>query len=325
MGTAGSDRIYCFYNKNVGVNDAREDTTGALRCRYSDDDGATWSSRTYDYPIGPAAISHPDPDVPANWIVYQSPYLTASGTVLAGFTRWASDFHDPDAGLLERDSEVWFLEFTNILTEPEPEQLRVETWPRAEHGIRIPDPNRDSRSIAQEPSVQSFSDGRLICVMRTSLGVIYYALSADGGHSWDDPRPLRYEPGGDPLLNPLTPCPLYHLADGRYLLVFYNNDGSANGGTSPIDSKKNRYPAYITVGRDIRGETDHPIRFGRPREFASSDGVLIPGTPGTQVATYPSLVDDGRTRTLFYPDRKHYLLGRHLPDPWLAPCDPGPS
>ena len=77
----------------------------------------------------------------------------------------------------------------------------------------------------------------------------------------------------------------------------------------------------MTVGREIPGERDHPLRFGPPKILASSDGVLIPHG-GTQVAPYPSLVDDGEERILFYPDRKHFLLGKYLTDDWLAACDP---
>jgi hypothetical protein len=325
VATDGGHRVYCFYNKNIGIDDAREDNTGVLRCRYSDDDGLSWSAQTYDYPIAPNAISSPDPSVPANWIVYQVPFTTPHGAVLAGFTRWASNAYDPGVGLLERDSEICFLRFENIFDEPDPVKLVVTTWPQAPHGLRVPDLDRPGRSVAQEPTVQALSDGRLICVLRTIQGLIYYACSSDDGRTWDEPRPLRYEPGGEPLLNPISPCPLYRLADGRYLLLFYNNDGSANGGAGPADAKKNRYPAWLTIGREIRGETDHPLRFGKPKIFASSDGVLIPGTPGTQVATYPSFVDDGETRILFYPDRKHYLLGRELTDEWLADCDSGPG
>ena len=318
----GGTRIWCFYNKNVGPNDAREDNTGTLRGRYSDDDGVTWSDETNDYPIAANAISNPDPSIPANWIVYQIPFVTSEGHVLAGFTRWSSDAHDPGVGLLERSSEVCFLRFENILTEADPNKLVVTTWPKSPHGLRVPNPRRPGISVAQEPTVQALSDGRLICVLRNYRGTVSYALSDDDGRTWDEPRDLRYEPGGEPLLNPITPCPLYRLRDGRYLLLFYNNDGSANGGTGPADSKKNRYPAWITIGREIPGERDHPLRFGPPKVFASSDGVLIPGTPGTQVATYPSFVDDGRDRFLFYPDRKHFLLARYLTDDWLADCDP---
>jgi hypothetical protein len=322
----GGHRVYCFYNKNVGVDDGRPDTTGVMRARYSDDDGLTWSGASFDYPIAPNAISHPDPSVPSNWIVYQNIFMTpGDGHVLAPFTRWASNSYDPAVALslnmLEHWSEVCFLRFENILTEPDPQKLIVTTWPKTPHGLQIPSPYRPGVSVCQEPTVQALSDGRLICVMRSLQGMIFYALSNDNGYTWDEPRPLRYEPGGNPILNPIVPCPLYQLHDGRFLLLFYNNDGSANGGKSPVDSKHNRYPVWLSVGREIQGEQDHPLHFGPPKILASSDGVLIPHG-GTQVAAYPSLVDDGQERILFYPDRKHFLLGKIISDEWLADCDP---
>lgn len=322
----GGHRVYFIYNKNVGVDDAREDTTGAVRSRYSDDDGLTWSPATYDFPIAPSAISHVDPSVPPNWIVYQNIFYTAKNQVLAPFTRWASNTWDPavklSLNLLEHWSEIWFLNFENILTERDPEKLVVSTWPKSAHGIQVENPYRQGISVAQEPKVQALSGDRLICVFRTLCGVNYFALSEDDGRSWDEPRVLRYEPGGNPILNPMSPSPLYRLHDGRYLLLFYNNDGTANGGKSPVDSKHNRYPVWLTVGREIPGEVDHPLRFGPPKIFATSDGVLLPGTGGTQVAVYPSLIDDGEERILFYPDRKHYLLGKYITDDWLRDCDP---
>ena len=91
----GGHRVYYIYNKNVGVDDAREDTTGQVRCRFTDDDGLTWSRATYDFPIAPSAISHPDPTVPPSWIVYQNIFVTPENHVLAPFTRWASNTYDP--------------------------------------------------------------------------------------------------------------------------------------------------------------------------------------------------------------------------------------
>jgi hypothetical protein len=320
----GITRIWCFYNKNIGIDDARTADTGVLRGRYSDDDGVSWSEETHDYPIGPNALSNPDPRIPHTWIVYQNPTVTPEGVVLAGFTRWASNAVDPNVGMFERASEPCFLRFENILTEPDPKKLVVTTWPQSPHGLLVPNPFRPGIYTAQEPTVQAFSDGRLICVMRTLQGRIYFALSEDDGRSWDEPRPLCYEPGGQPVLNPMAPCPLYKLRDGRYLLVFYNNDGSGHGGRGPTDSANVRNPAWITVGREIRGERDQPIRFGPPNVFASTKWTPVSGTDtGTQVATYCSLVEDRGERILFYPDRKHFLLARHLTDEWLADCDPG--
>ncbi len=225
--------------------------------------------------------------------------------------------------MFERASEICFLRFENILSGSDPEKLIVSTWPKSPHGLAVPNPFREGINTAQEPTVQAFSDGRLIVVMRTLRGMIYYALSEDDGRTWDDPRPLRYEPGGKPIPHPMAPCPLYKLRDGRYLLVYYNNDGSGHGGRGPTDSINVRNPAYITIGREV-ADRDQPIRFGPPKLFASTDWTPISGADtGTQVATYCSLVEDAGERILFYPDRKHFLLGRYLTDEWLADCDPG--
>ncbi len=321
----GGSRIWCFYTKNVGVDDARAADTGVLRGRFSDDDGISWSRETFDYPIAPNAISNPDPSVPPVWIVYQNPTTLPDGSVIAGFTRWASDAVDPGADMLHRMSECCFLRFENILSEPDPAKLVVTTWPAGSHGLRVESPERPGVSVAQEPSVQPLPDGRLICVMRTLRGMLYFALSGDGGRSWDEPRPLRYAPDGEPLKNPLAPPPLYRLRDGRYLLVFFNNDGSGHGGCGPTDAANVRNPAWITVGRFIPGEKEHPLRFGPPQIFADTGWVPAPGTNRTQVASYCSLVETGDERLLFYPDRKTYLLAKRLTDEFLGACDPGES
>jgi len=314
----GDTCIYCVYNKNVGINDAREGDTGVLRCRYSDDDGLTWSEKTHDYPIEPCAISHPDPSVPPVWIVYQVPFVTPEGHVLAGFTHWASNAVDPGKGMFDRHSEIRFLRFENILTEPDPERMRVTTWPKGPHGLRAPHPQRPGISVAQEPTVQAFSDGRLICVMRTLTGRIYFALSEDDGRSWDEPRPLCYEPGGEEMLNPIAPCPLYRLSDDRYLLVFYKNDGTANGGRGPTDVKRNRTPAWFTVGEEIPGHPTQPIRFRRPKILVSNDRVPAGPRGQTGIATYCSFFEYGGKRYFWYPDRKHFLLGKLITDEMLA-------
>ncbi len=203
----GGSRIWCFYTKNVGVDDARAADTGVLRGRLSDDDGISWSRETFDYPIAPNAISNPDPSVPPVWIVYQNPTALPDGSVIAGFTRWASDAVDPGADMLHRMSECCFLRFENILSEPDPAKLVVTTWPAGPHGLQVESPERAGVSVAQEPSVQPLPDGRLICVMRTLRGMLYFALSEDGGRNWDQPRPLRYAPDGGTPEEPSGPHP----------------------------------------------------------------------------------------------------------------------
>jgi hypothetical protein len=114
---------------------------------------------------------------------------------------------------------------------------------------------------------------------------------------------------------------MYDLGDGRYLLLFYNNDGTANGGKGPSDYTKNRFPAYITIGRET-GDAQQPLRFGKPKMLCTSNGVRLGPSGRTEVATYPSLLQENGLRVLFYPDRKHFLLGKYISDEWLRDCDP---
>lgn len=312
-------RVYCFLNQNAGIEDVRADTTGECWYRWSDDDGRTWSADHGVVEIGRCAISHPDPQVPPAWIVCHTPVRTARGQLVAGFTRWASRAVAGSVGLFTLESQIWFLRFDNIATAEDPLDLRVSTWPDAEHGLRVPPPGNPEVSVAQEPTVQPLPDGRHICVMRTMTGRIYFALSADGCESWDEPRPLRYCPGGPEILQPIAPCPLYRLRDGRYLLLFHNNDGSAHGGSGPGDHLRNRRPAFLAVGRYIDHPTD-PLIFGMPRRLMDTDGVSIGPCDRTEVATYTSFFEFEGTRYLWYPDRKHFLLGRIIRDRDL--CDP---
>jgi hypothetical protein len=313
----GAARVYCFYNKNLGVSDARQDSTGALRCRFSDDGGLTWSQRTLDYPVAPNALSHPDPAVPQTWVVYQTPIVTPEKQVLVGFTRWASSAVDPNSNLLQRSSEVCFLRFEDILTQSDPEKLAVSTWPKSPHGLRVPTRAGSPASVAQEPAIQPLSDGRLLCVMRTLTGKVYFALSEDDGRAWNEPAPLCYEPEGEPLLNPIAPCPLYKFEDGRFFLIFYNNDGTANGGSGPADYTRNRTPAWFALGEEIPGHLTQPIRFSAPRVLLSNDGVVVGPMGRTEIATYCSFFEYAGTRCLWYPDRKHFLLGKRITDELL--------
>mgnify|MGYP000656819350 CR=1 FL=1 len=71
--------------------------------------------------------------------------------------------------------------------------------------------------------------------------------STDGGRTWDTPRPLSYDPEEfRPVENPIAPCPLYRLEDGRLLLVFYDNDGTGPSQGSPFITAV-VYDATVTI------------------------------------------------------------------------------
>ena len=172
--------------------------------------------------------------------------------------------------------------------------------------------------MCQEPTVCTLSNGRLVCVMRTYTGEIWFSTSDDDGRTWSEADVLRQEPGGAPLLNPVAPCPMYPLSDGRFLLIFYNNDGTANGGNGPADGKKNRTPAWYTVGVE-NDDAHQPIRFGEPRVLLSNDCVVAGPSCRTEIASYPSFFEYDGTRYFWYPDRKHFCSVKSSPTKCSTP------
>ena len=303
-----SGRIYLFWNQNIGAADTRQDLTALLAYRWSDDDGVTWSQDVQTRTIPKAEISDPDPNAVENWVVYQAPIITRRGEVMVGFSRFAPG--KARHCLSEHGCEVSFLLFDNILSEPDPTKLTIRTLPDEGQGLRVPWPDKPQVSCAQEPTVHDLNDGRMICVMRTMTGYVYFALSADGGRTWDTPRPLRFAPRGPKIPQPVAPCPLYKLRDGRFVLIFHNNDGTANGGSGPLDAARNRRPAYLSVGREI-AHPDHPLIFTEPR-FLADNGGIVDGLDATEICTYTSLFEFENDVYFWYPDRKHYLLGKVL-------------
>ena len=314
------DRIYCFYQKNEGVAEYRYDLCGVLRGKWSNDDGLTWSDDHIDLPIRRTAIDHPEPAIPINWIIWQVPYLTSRQEVVAPFTRWPSRRAPEPNG-----AECWFLRFDNVLTETDPRALATTTLPKGDRGLRFPTYDEPSISFAEEPALVELSDGRLFTAFRTAVGYIAFSISQDRGRSWTAPAPLYRDREGELVLNPVTPAPIYKLADGRFVLLYTNNKGDAHGGHFPCGYacfRTNRYPAFISVGVENPDDPGYPIRFGPPRVFVDSHGVGIGPGGRTDAASYTSLLECNDGRILFYPDRKHFLVGKHVTDEWLKAGEP---
>ena len=61
-----------------------------------------------------------------------------------------------------------------------------------------------------------------------------------------------------------------------------------------------------------------PIWFSAPKQILDTDDIIVGPKKTAEIATYPSLTEWHGQRTLWYPDRKFYLLGKHLPDSALA-------
>ncbi len=317
-------RIYCFYTKQMPLTDGNPQGCGAMGCATSDDNGHTWVHGP-DIPMPRNKFDHPDPNVPKHWIVWQKPIRDSKGRHIAGYTQGTSPSRNPElkkVGWWAWENRCQFMRFEDIDDSPDPSDLRITWLPRDENGLTTKHPNHDWSSL-QEPSLVLTPDGRLFCTMRAWTGHIWYSVSRDDGETWRPPEVLRYKDGGEPLKHPLAPCPIYALRDGRYLLLFHNNDGHVGKHNQREKRWKTnhlnflRHPAFIAVGA-YRHEAHQPIWFSAPKQILDTQGVPV-GPKGTaEIATYTSVTEWRRRRVLWYPDRKHYLLGKVIDDELLA-------
>jgi hypothetical protein len=113
---------------------------------------------------------------------------------------------------------------------------------------------------------------------------------------------------------------LYALRDGRFLLTFHNNDGTANGGRHPWDWRYNRTPAFYCVGTE-RLEKNQPVWFTPPVMFLDNEAKPWGPTGRRSVAVYTSFFELEGKRYYWYPDRKHFLLGKVITDEMLAEAE----
>ena len=321
---ARTGRIYLFHTRETEIVDNNRQGSGAMGCVFSDDAGRTWVQGD-DVPMERNRFDHPDPDVPRNWIVWQKPVRDSQGRWIAGYTQCTSKEHirQTYSGWVNWDSRSAFMRFENIDEGPPPEELEISWLPRDREGLEVTNRVYPEMSVAQEPALVRLPDSRLMVVMRTMTGHIWYSVSVDDGETWREPEVLRFADGGEPVPHPMSPCPIFALDDGRFVLIFHNNDGRKE----PYDQFKKvwdvnqsnflRNPTFFAVGQ-FAAEAHQPLRFGCPVDILDTDGIPI-GPKGTaEIGTYPSLTEFRDKRVLWYPDRKYYLLGKYLPDELLA-------
>lgn len=316
-----SGRIYCFHNKWTGRGDRGHGWTGALRCRVSDDHGRTWATPV-DLPFRRTPLDPPDPAVPATWIAWKGAERDATGRVLIAFTRWASPRSKvPYAAVSIKDvyCQCELMRLENLDEDPKPQDIRI-TWLPKDGGITVPNERHPEASFAQEPSVVPLPDGRLWLAMRTNRGQLWYTVSDDDGATWRKPEMMRYTDGGAPVLHPVSPAPIFPLGKGRFLLLYNSNDGFVFGARSRW-TVENRRPAFLALGQ-FRPKAHQPIWWSAPREFIDNDGVPMGPLKRLDAAAYPSLTHVGGRRVLWYPERKHFLLGKIVPNAWLAEMTP---
>ena len=232
-------RIYVFYNFAKGVGEGF--INAVMRCSYSDDDGCTWVDAGIDIPYRRNdKYDHPDPSLDSRCIVWQKPIRDAKDRPVAGLTRCTAAYVKPTSkenGLAECRCE--FIRYDNIDEGPEPQDLEITFLPDDEDLVSVPATFEPEQSMGitfcQEPGLVLLPDGRLFAAMRTANGQVWYSVSDDDGHTFGPSEILRFRDGGEPLLNPVAPTPMFRMGDGRFLLFIQNHDGYGYGGRGPLD------------------------------------------------------------------------------------------
>ncbi len=288
----GSGRVYLFLHEGrhagggIAANSPEVDS-GSLGFLYSDNNGSTWSEIT--------SIPLPDRDISMfpdriHGHLNHPPQLMPDGRVVLPLSQYARP------GSMRRDwqlvaGETALLWCENLLTEADPQRLRFTLLPEGPRGIRAdilkhadnPAVLRLAGAFAGYPDALAFnsreltvvplSDGRWLGVCRTYLGSPGFTVSVDQGHSWSPVERLRYCPGGSFIDHPHTMCPIARLPDGRFILLFTNNDGTKNGAEHVWDGGcRTRNPQWFAIGREKSGEDRNGgLVFGEPRILAEAD------------------------------------------------------
>ncbi len=306
-------RIYIIYSRHTGVNDVFTHTTGLMAGIFSDDEGKTWSQESI-IPMPRSIWDNPDPNVPANWIVWQKPIRLADGRYFSGLTRWVSPSVRPPKPIDEwwaEASVVQFIRFENVDEGPDINGLKISWLARDKDALQTPLVGHPSVPCIQEPSIVVLPDQRLFCVMRTTLGSPYYSVGSPDGSEWTRPEILRQYDDGPALPHPLSPCPIYETGLGDYVLLYHNHDGYFLDKT-PSDTSEHRRPVCLARG-EFRAHAHQPVWFSSPWFFMDNGGVSI---LRGDLALYASLTTGEEGPVLWYPDRKFFLLGKKI-DPVL--------
>ncbi|QDU60151.1 Sialidase precursor [Planctomycetes bacterium Pan216] len=135
------------------------------------------------------------------------------------------------------------------------------TWKR---GQAVTAPGRG----AHEPTLIELADGRLYCLLRTTLKRQYVTLSDDGGASWSTPEPTE-------LASPDSPAVLARIPSTGDLLVLWNNVASpSNWPRTPLTAALSRDEgASWTIVGDIDNRRTHDAAY--PSVHVQGDELLV--------------------------------------------------
>jgi hypothetical protein len=317
-----SGRIYVFYNHNTdnirkAIADnppykdgfvTRVDSLGHFVFKFTEDGGKSWSSKRYEVPIREFAIDRRNPyggKLKFFWTVGRPFILKEAGYVplhkVGGF---GDGFFTSSEGVLLRSD--------NILTERDPAQIRWETLPDGDVGIRAPE---GGGPIAEEHSFSVLSDGSIFCVFRTIDGHPAYTYSRDGGRSWEPAQYMRYA-DGRLIKHPRAANFAWRCDNGKFLYWFHNHGGRfiREHPLRRTMAYEDRNPVWLAGGLEVESPRGKLIRWSQPEIALYDDDPMIR-------ISYPDLVEDGGhyylTETQKDLARVHQVDSRLLEGLWL--------
>ena len=320
-----SERLYLFFFIDhrilTGQSPVVPERNG-LHVIHSDDRGGTWT-QPRQVPVSLPEFSFAPGH--AHFWVNHSPALLPSGDV--AFTVSLSTYGKRwQLGV----AEVRTIHCQNILTEADPAKLRFRVFPEGDAGIRVDpakgidspalarliqafDPAQSAAEIAwnfQEMTIVPTADpDRWLGVGRCYLGSPAITVSHDRGRTWAPAEALRFAPDGPPIPHPMTMCPIARLADGRYILFFTNNDGSARNAAHVWDGDGHtRNPQWFAIAREIPGESRNGgLLFGTPRLLVDVDDTIDPNLK-TGLSMPQFFQDSGRHFVCYNANKEHLFL-----------------
>ena len=333
-----TDRIYLFFfltantEGKLWASEGRldhalrrfpEHGSGRLHFVYSDDAGESWSPRRRI--VLPRRDINAMPDRFHGWVNHP-PQIMPTGEVSFTFSAHGMSVLNRRAWQLGA-AEVNVVRCENILSETDPEKLRFTLLPKGPRGIRADAYNHwnnpslrrlldffdgvpeDTAWNFQEMTIVPMDNGRWLGVGRTFLGSPGFTVSSDRGESWTPAEPLCYAPDGQPIAHPMTMCPIAKTSDGRYVLLFCNNDGSQRGARHVWDGDgRTRNPQWILVGCEIPGETRNGgLVFGEPMILAEVDDSGEVNLK-TGISMPQFFEREGRTFVCYNVNKEHIVL-----------------
>ncbi len=287
-------RVYVFYNHNTdNVRQAiadkpaykdgfvkRVDSLGHFVFKYSDDGGQSWSANRYEIPMRDFEIDKKNPyqgKLKFFWTVGRAFTHQSSGYVplhkVGGF---GEGFFTSSEGVLLRSA--------NILTERDPAEIRWETLPEGDKGIRTPE---GGGPIAEEQSFNILSDGSLFCVFRTIDGYSAYTYSRNGGRTWEPSQYMRYA-DGRLMKHPRAATFAWRCENGKFVYWFHNHGGrfiSEHPRRRTI-AYEERNPVWLVGGLEVDSPKGKIIKWSQPEIGLYDDDPMIR-------MSYPDLVEDG--------------------------------